>query len=101
MIQSFGGRLSPSQSLPSAVDYLREQGSSKSTPPAAADFGGLDQSLLTGEGGRRFATPYLKRVFAADARAQELKREGRWEGVEEIAAAAGGGAGGGGGGRGG
>ena len=38
----------------------------------------LDQSLVGGEGGKRFASPYLRSAFAADARAQELKREGRW-----------------------
>ena len=71
LIQSLGGRLSPSQSLPSALDGGNRD--------AAADFGGLDQSLVSGAGGDRFATPYLRRVFAADARAQELKKAGMWE----------------------
>ena len=71
LIQSLGGRLSPSQSLPSALESENDETS------AAVDFGGLDQSLVGGESGKRFATPYLRRVFAADARAQELKREGR------------------------
>ena len=75
LIQSLGGRLSPSQSLPSA---LLENGNGQAAAAAAVDFGVLDQSLVGGEGGKRFASPYLRSAFAADARAQELKREGRW-----------------------
>ena len=75
LIQSLGGRLSPSQSLPSALDNENGNGNDQN---AAVDFGNLDQSLIKGRGGSRFATPYLKRVFEADARAQELKRAGRW-----------------------
>ena len=45
--------LSPSQSLPSAIG-----------PGQATNFGSLDQSLISEQ---RFATPYLKRVWAANA----------------------------------
>lgn len=50
---SFGAMLSPSQSLPSAI-----------APGQATNFGSLDPSLITQQ---RFATPYLKNVWAADA----------------------------------
>ena len=50
---NFGAMLSPSQSLPSAIG-----------PGQATNFGSLDQSLISEQ---RFATPYLKRVWAANA----------------------------------
>ena len=53
LLQSFGAMLSPSQSLPSAIG-----------PGQATNFGSLDQALIAEQ---RFATPYLKRVWAADA----------------------------------
>ena len=53
LLQSFGAMLSPSQSLPSAIG-----------PGQATNFGSLDQALITQT---RFATPYLKQVWAADA----------------------------------
>ncbi len=53
LLQSFGAMLSPSQSLPTAIG-----------PGQATNFGALDQSLIAE---RRFATPYLKQAWAADA----------------------------------
>ena len=52
-MSSFGAMLSPSQSLPSAI-----------APGQATNFGSLDPALISES---RFATPYLKQVWAADA----------------------------------
>lgn len=53
LMSSFGAALSPSQSLPQLIGAGQ-----------ATNFGWLDPSYITQA---RFATPYLKQVWAADA----------------------------------